>query len=230
MNEQVLARFHRYLVDALQRTRPDPFGRPVTVSEIYQDLVPYREARAALGVDLNADYEQALMGLLAGVGERARLEPETVRDQLRRELESPNPNVAIYRGFAACDVWISPLPPSEHQAGSEAAVPAPDPDERPTVDRRWELAEQDDAPTHSESPAAPDRPQALSPDAAAAVAYSVQPRQRCAFCNEPLPVGRDVHFCPSCGADQQLRPCNNCGEAVEPEWRFCINCGAPASA
>jgi hypothetical protein len=46
---------------------------------------------------LNADYEHALLRLLAGEGDLARIEPREVRDKLRLELESPNPNVGIFR-------------------------------------------------------------------------------------------------------------------------------------
>jgi Double zinc ribbon len=234
MNEQVLARFHRYLVDALRRTRPDPFGRPVTVSEIYQDLVPYREARTALGVDLNADYEQTLLGLLAGIGDRARLEPESVREQLRRELESPNPNVTIYRGFAACDVWISPLPPSEIDAPAgarDAPAAIAGTDDGLALGEPWEPVDYHEAATPPEVRSTPPSPSSNPAANPSPPMTGESMRQwRCAFCNDPLPAGRDVNFCPSCGADQRLRPCASCGEAMEPEWRFCIRCGAAVNA
>jgi hypothetical protein len=94
------------LADALRRTRKDPFGSPVTVAEIYQDLVPYRSVRTALGFQMNADYEHTVLRLLAGENELAKLEPDEAREELRSELDTPNPNVGLFRKFAACDVWI----------------------------------------------------------------------------------------------------------------------------
>lgn len=94
------------LADALRRTRKDPFGSPVTVAEIYQDLVPYRSVRTALGFHMNADYEHTVLRLLAGENELAKLEPDEAREELRSELDTPNPNVGLFRKFAACDVWI----------------------------------------------------------------------------------------------------------------------------
>jgi Double zinc ribbon/PHF5-like protein len=107
MTDDQVERLHGRLVDALRRLRPDPFGSPVTVAEIYQDLVPYRSVRTELGFDMNADYEHTLLRLLAGEEELARLEPTEARDELRAELDSPNPNVGLFRKFAACDVWIA---------------------------------------------------------------------------------------------------------------------------
>ena len=107
MNETVVAQMHRTLVDAMRRSRPDALDQPVTVAEIYQELLPYRDARTTVGFDMNADYEHALLRLLAGEGELARIEPREVRDKLREELESPNPDVSLFRHYANCDVWVS---------------------------------------------------------------------------------------------------------------------------
>ena len=67
-----LRSIHETLADALRR-RPQAFDAPVTVAEIYQDLVPYRAVRSALGFDMNADYEHTLLRLLAGEEDLARL-------------------------------------------------------------------------------------------------------------------------------------------------------------
>ena len=107
MTDNTVAQLHRALVDALRKSRPNSLHRPVTVAEIYQDLVPYRTARGAVGFAMNADYEHTLLRLLAGEGDLARIEPREVRDKLRMELESPNPDVGLFRNYAACDVWVS---------------------------------------------------------------------------------------------------------------------------
>lgn len=106
IDDGLVERLLAALADALRRTRPDPFGSPVTVAEIYQDLIPYRSVRTVLGFQMNADYEHTLLRLLAGENELTRLEPPEAREELQSELEMPNPNVGLFRKFAACDVWL----------------------------------------------------------------------------------------------------------------------------
>ncbi len=104
--DALVAQLHRALVDALILSDRHSVHDPVTVAEIYTDLIPYRSVRT-LGFAMNADYEHALMHLLAGEGGFAQIEPDEVREQLRDELKSTNPNVGIYRNYAACDVLIA---------------------------------------------------------------------------------------------------------------------------
>jgi hypothetical protein len=119
VDDGLVERLHGLLAEALRRSRTEPFVAPVTVAEIYQDLVPYRAVRSSLGFHMNADYEHTLLRLLAGEGDRVRLDPPEARDELRSELDTPNPNVGLFRKFAACDVWVTatesvePLPPLE---------------------------------------------------------------------------------------------------------------------
>jgi predicted RNA-binding Zn-ribbon protein involved in translation (DUF1610 family) len=198
-------RLHRALVAAIRQTRGDNFDQPVTVSEIYQTLLPYRAARTVVGFDMNADYEYALLRLLAGEGGLARLEPIEVRESLRNELESPNPNVALYRQYANCDVWVAPTFTGDSPAGWTAEEPD-DPD----------FEEDDDVSIVNQPPTA------------VPVMASPLPQQ-CAFCGGELPAGRLLNFCPFCGNDLAQRPCSNCGEFLVPMWKFCANCGAPAA-
>jgi hypothetical protein len=158
IDDGVVERLLAALADALRRTRKDPFNSPVTVAEIYQDLIPYRSVRTALGFQMTADYEHTVLRMLAGEKELARLEPEEAREELRAELDMPNPNVGLFRKFAACDVWILEQgltlnedgPPAPQQAepapqnpepvlepldsllpGLEPAAPEPAPDPAP---------------------------------------------------------------------------------------------------
>jgi hypothetical protein len=107
-DREAVVRLYERLAEALQRTRPAGFDAPVTVAEIYQELVPYRAVRSEVGFGMNADYEHVLLRLLAGEAELARLEPETAREEILRELRSANPNVSVYRAYAGCDVWVRP--------------------------------------------------------------------------------------------------------------------------
>jgi hypothetical protein len=118
-----LERLYARLTSALQSQRSEPWSAPVTVAEIYQELVPYRIVRGEAGFAMNADYEHALLRLLSGEGDWARLEPPSAREVIERELRSPNPNVTIYREYAACDVWIK-TPRAGLQAAGSGGPPA----------------------------------------------------------------------------------------------------------
>jgi hypothetical protein len=106
--DDVLRRFHRALVREIQARNPEQLRSPFTVAEIYQNLVPYRTHRDEVGVEMNADYEHALLRLLAGEGEFLAIESRTARQEIREELDSPNPNTGLYRDFAAADVRLNP--------------------------------------------------------------------------------------------------------------------------
>ena len=268
--------------------RAAPLDQPVTVAEIYQDLIPYRLVRS-FGFALNADYEFALLQLLAGEEKLARIEPPEVREELRLELLSPNPNVGMFRQYAACDVFV--LAPDVVVA-STARVDEPKRNEgaaeRPTVPNDWLLSKKDElaadngaparevappsakgpaakaanaapakaasaaatktaaAPKSAESPAAPAAThEAKVPTAPPAAPAQSNPRAEtgatpvqsaaesrvqhreaisCDTCGKSLPSGRNVRFCPDCGAEQKA-PCPSCGTDLDRSWQFCINCG-----
>jgi hypothetical protein len=105
---EVLRRFHRALVREIQANNPEHLSAPFSVAEIYQNLVPYRTHRDEIGVEMNADYEHALLRLLAGERDYLSIESRTARQEIREELESPNPNTGLYRDFAAADVRLNP--------------------------------------------------------------------------------------------------------------------------
>lgn len=107
-DQEILSRFHRALVRQIYARNPDHLESPFTVAEIYQNLVPYRTHRDEIGVEMNADYEHALLRLLAGEGDLLTLESRTARQEIREELNSPNPNTGMYRDFAAADVRLNP--------------------------------------------------------------------------------------------------------------------------
>ncbi len=101
-------RFHRVLVDEIQKQRPTYLETSFTVAEIYQILVPYRSHRDALGVEMNGDYEDALLRLLAGAGDLVVLESDDARDRILLELQSKNPNTGLFREFAGAGVHLKP--------------------------------------------------------------------------------------------------------------------------
>lgn len=106
--QELLARFHHALVVEIRKSRPDYLHAPFTVAEIYQNLVPYRSHRDVIGVEMNGDYEDALLRLLAGEGDFLVLESEVARREIRDELQTGNPNTGLFRDFAAADVKLNP--------------------------------------------------------------------------------------------------------------------------
>ena len=104
----VLERFLEALVQQITATRPEYLTAPFTVAEIYQDLVPYRSHRNLIGVEMNGDYEDALLRMLSGEGDCLVLDSEVARREVQAELASPNPNTALFHEFAAVDVRLHP--------------------------------------------------------------------------------------------------------------------------
>lgn len=223
MSEEVLARFHGALVEALRQRHPGELQRPFTVAEIYHDLVPYRAYRDVLGVEMNGDYEHALLRLLAGEGDYLEMESEHAVQEIQEELASVNPNTGLYRAFAAVDVRLNPSRVEHAAEPAPAMTPSPAPgagDSWPEEAGTAEPARQSDPPVVEN--AEPETREDPMPQ-------SSTPPGVCPWCREGLPRRGNLTFCPFCGTDVRLVPCPSCGETLEPDWRFCIACGAAAS-
>lgn len=214
-NGDVLARFHRTLVEEIRSRRPEYLDGPFTVAEIYQNLVPYGSHRDRLGIEMNGDYEDALLRLLAGEGGYLILESAPALRVLREEVEAANPNTGLYREYAAADVRLDPdrllfaaagrpAPGPEEPLGIEQLAPEGEPGL--PLEQPWSAAEPDEAPTP-------------------AVSAAGEAPESCRWCRAELPRRASLKFCPFCGTDVNVVPCPACGEELEPEWRFCISCG-----
>jgi len=249
MDGDAVERLYLRLVEALQ-ARGGVNGA-VTVAEIYQELVPYRSVRGDVGFGMNADYEHALLRLLAGDGGFVRLDPPKAVQELRRELDSANPNLGMYREFAGCDAFITPpeagftaepvadedlpwLDDGSADDGDDAPAPARADDWGALAALAADGADEDAAADVAVStfafvdaePAPAMASAAPVTDPPAATPKPQAESARCAFCDSSLPRHRPVRYCPFCGADQSARPCGECGETVEPGWTFCVACGA----
>ena len=135
----VLERFIETLVEEITVTRPEYLTAPFTVAEIYQDLIPYRSHRVLIGVEMNGDYEEALLRMLSGEGDCLLLDSAVARQEIQKELASPNPNTGLFREFAAVDVRLHPrrvpldaAPGPEVRAAEVPAADTIDPEEAPT--------------------------------------------------------------------------------------------------
>jgi len=251
--QEVLSRFHRALVREIQAKTPEHIRSPFTVAEIYQNLVPYRTHRDQIGVEMNADYEHALLRLLAGEGDYLSIESRTARQEIREELDSPNPNTGLYRDFAAADVRLNPdmLDETLLEEVSQEVEAATQNDDEPT---EVEVMGEEDAeesfgeesisedgferlevepvganlePLEEESGGEVDSEEfpVEVPDEAGGEEVDLPPFENCPWCREALPQQARVRFCPFCGSDVQLVPCPACGEELRLTWRFCIACG-----
>lgn len=219
-----LERFHEVLVHEIRERQPEYLTAPFTVAEIYQQLVPYASHRDRLGVEINGDYEDALLRLLAGQGDYLRIESDHARERMQDELRSNNPDTSLYREFAALDVRLNP-----ERLGStpRAAVAAPSISVQLQADELAPEAPHAGEPVITPPPAdgggqTHDEVDMNAPDS---------PGERpttCSWCRADLPNREHLNYCPFCGTDVTLVPCESCGEALEPTWRFCIACGTEA--
>jgi hypothetical protein len=198
--KNVLARFHSALLEEILARRPEYLHAPFTVAEIYQNLVPYGTHRDRIGVEMNGDYEDALLRLLAGEGGYLFLESAPALRALREEMASSNPNTGLYREYAAVDVRLNPALLAVARGHSSPAV----------ADPSESVSMEDLAPEPLRAPSPP--PARPVPDT-------------CPWCRAELPARPKLNFCPFCGTDVHVVPCPGCGEELDPEWRFCIACG-----
>lgn len=245
---RIAARLFEVLVDEIRSQRPELLEDGFTVAEIYQNLVPYRTHRDRIGVEMNGDYEHALLRLLAGEGEYLEVGSEAARRRFREELESVRPETGIYRKFAAVEVRVNEdrLPPGLDDRSAPEGVPAEEsaagpPDGSPPS--REEGADADPVvgdPEGTRRPAAdlqaapsspaggprsgsgPGTMEKESPDAPGPEELP----DTCPWCRERLPDRPDLRFCPYCGSRAELAPCRECGAELEDDWLFCPACGA----
>ena len=246
----VLERFLDILVQQITATRPEYLTAPFTVAEIYQDLVPYHSHRNLIGVEMNGDYEVALLRMLSGEGDCLVLDSEVARREMQAELAALNPNTGLFHDFAAAEVRLHPSRiPVSARAGPEGRA-----EERAADETSPEPA---GAKAEEAAPVGPPRPEPGGSSGGGVVGHIetastpplasvkvVPPPDRsetkdaesgdamrvCHWCREALPVRDSIHFCPFCGSDLRPSPCRKCGEPMEARWQFCGSCGADVRA
>jgi Double zinc ribbon len=225
-DDRVLESFHAVLVEEIRAQRPEYLTGPFTVAEIYQNLVPYGSHRDRIGVEMNGDYEDALLRLLAGEGGYLVLESDAALRNIREELESTNPNTGLYREYAAVDVRLG-----EGASGGEPEEWADEPEAGDV--------EEDDFGFGSAEPSEDSHGSAEAADEAAVSVDDLAPMadeagetggeddgpSACKWCRAELPTRDGLNFCPFCGTDTRFVPCAACGAELEPGWCFCVACG-----
>ncbi len=227
-----LDRMYRHLVRTIRSRFPQYLTQPFDVAELHQNILPYRHHRRELGLETNEDYEIVLSELLSGAREYLIVD-DRMRDTLRAELTSTNPDPTAFKQFATASVALSPnalralaIGPDEdgpRVSTSSAALDAA-PVARPP--RASAVAPRAPAPPINPAPVSTPAPEpALSPRPVVP-----QAGERCRSCNEALPPGRAITFCPHCGQNVTTMNCPACGSELEVGWKFCPSCGRPAVA
>ena len=230
-------RMFRRLVHNVRAGFPDLLTRSFEVSSLYQTLIPYRLNRAELGIDSAEEYELSLMRLLAGTRGLLNGDPD-MQQALQSELESPNPDLSIFRAWATASVSINAMAVRALDSQSTVAIRMASP---AVTTRQAEMAGRatlevvtsGGAPLRSPVPgggrtAAPVATPPESRPAPAPPPLTAAPHAHgpgCRYCGGELPDARDAAFCPHCGQNLAVKQCPACSTELEVEWQFCITCG-----
>jgi hypothetical protein len=231
-----LDRMYRHLVREVRSRFPQYLTQPFDVTELHQTILPYRLHRRELGLETNEDYEITLTELLSGARDYVIVD-DVMRDTLQKELKAVNPDPSAFKQFASASVALSPNALRSLEAGPDdtstplrtVSVPTIE-STRPTMPPAAASAAAPAAapPPAPAPPAAPPPPMAAtapSTTPSGARAVTPQPGESCRSCNEPLPPGRPITFCPLCGQNLTTQNCPACGSELEVGWKFCPVCG-----
>lgn len=226
------------MYDLLLR-RLDEVGVPrdagIGVAEIHRRLIPYPLCRQSLGLATKAEYDVALLRLLADES-RIRVAEGALREAVRHELETPEPALGILHRYAASEV--RPAPPAAAAPNrAEPAAPGERRERRPAAaDLETERRDTDRIPGLDDlellpdppgerATAGPGRTAGTGRTAGKAPAPPGPGDGSCRSCRAPLPAREGLRYCPRCGADQERWDCPSCGAAVERGWKYCAMCG-----
>lgn len=248
-----LDRMYRHLVRTVRARYPQYLTQPFDVNTLYQTILPYRLYRRELGLETNEDYQITLTELLAGARDYLIID-DRMRDALRAQLASVNPDPDAFKEFASASIALSPNAlrslesgPPDESPPPRVSTPAADAAPAPRASAQFTAPQASTEPPARPSMEVPARPSAgvprqSTPGATAALrpgtsapipgmgTVTPAPGERCRSCNEVLPTGRPITFCPHCGQNLTTMNCPACGSELELGWKFCPVCGRPAGA
>lgn len=119
MSSELFELLHRRMAD--ESLGPDA---PVGVAELHKRLLPYHTCRDRLGYATKAEYDFAVLRLLADERRVAVSEP-ALREAVQSEIRQPEPGLAFLHRFAASEIRLKGAP--ELPAGPGSAPTEPDP-------------------------------------------------------------------------------------------------------
>ncbi len=224
----------RFAAALLMQWRADggEAGGPMTVGAVLDRVLPYRVARRHLGIDVSEDYEALVIRLVSEEAGLSSTSPGDAAEMARETMASKLPDLDVLQLLRAATITLTddairrlhdvlPMPVSKEEArGGAPAESAAD---------EAAVSPSDDViplhpPRHSAAP-----PAAVTeppPAFLTTVSFTPPAPERCWSCAESMPSGREVKFCPFCGADQREPACAACGAPVERSWKHCPDCGA----
>jgi hypothetical protein len=222
--------------------------RPLTVLELLDEFAPYGAAKRDGALDTHDDYLHAMMRLVSGEGARFFAD-DLMQDDLKAELQSPNPDLTVLRTYANTKLRISTSGVAEVLAGDTEIDLSPPP--KAGTPRRSGGVPSTGAPRVSGAQPAVRRP--TPPPTSAVTEHPTEPRDAsalqqvfdayassamttppvttdlgCPYCAQVLPKGRAITFCPSCGQNLNVKRCPGCSAEIESGWKFCVTCGRKA--
>lgn len=174
--------------------RAAPADAPLTVAELRRQLLPYPRCRRAADLASKAEYDLAVLALLAGSGPLVVEDPE-LAEAVAREREAAEPGLGFLDDFAASA--LRPGPELLERARGAASSPAPADESR------------DEGEDEGETDAGGGEPAAGTCRACGrelpgreGLRYcpwcgAEQGPPRCDDCREPLET--DWSYCPVCG-------------------------------
>ena len=239
-----LDRLYVQLVELIRRDQPDALDHPMTVAELYGELIPYQRIREATGFRSYDEYETALSRLLAG--ERGYLSTDALdmQAEIAAGLEETYPDVRRFHAFADAEVKLDPkrIPPPGHiryapPEVQEQAMLAAEAERKAREEARKQAeaearakAERERLEEERKKLEAERRKlaEARTDDDRGSVAANTEPARAprlCGCCDSGLP-DQALKFCPFCG-ERLNYTCSACGAAMEPGWKFCGECGSP---
>jgi predicted RNA-binding Zn-ribbon protein involved in translation (DUF1610 family) len=212
-------RMFRHLVRTIRSRFPQYVAQPFDVAQLHQEILPFRHHRRELGLDSNEEYEITLMELLA-TDRGFLVVDDRMREALRTELATKNPDPSAFRQFGSAHVSLSPEAVQMFQTGANPAVTEP-------------AGIRASSPGMGQPVVAVRQPSPVAtPAGVTPLASSVVPEdgERCRSCGEELPVGRAITFCPHCGVNATTMNCTACGAELDMGWKYCPVCGRPAGS
>jgi len=221
-----LERFVRELVRIINQTDPEHLRSPFQVSELYQNIMPYRSCRKRLELDSSEDYDMVLLRFLGGERGFASVEPVEVQNHLAQEAKAVNPTPGLFREFAAATVQLNNS--AVRSALSEADLYAP-PVQAGSAKTHEPSHRKATYDLHTEQPpTASSGPVFEAVEAEREGEAQIEETASCPGCSGTLPSDRNVIYCPFCGVRVGMMSCNHCGSEIESSWSYCVTCGKPA--